>query len=46
VAAVAWQDVIKPVGYALAGLAVVGLGINYLVARATANKEAEAKAKK
>lgn len=46
VAAIAWQDVIKPVGYALAGLAVVGLGINYLVARATANKEAEAKAKK
>jgi len=46
VAAIAWQDVIQPVGYAVAGLAVVGLGLNYLVARATANKEAEAEAKK
>jgi hypothetical protein len=28
------------------GLAVVGLGLNYLVARANVNKKAEAKAKK
>ena len=43
--ALAWQDVIQPLGYAAIGLVVVGLGLNYLVARANANKEAEAKAK-
>ena len=32
-AAVAWKDVIEPVGWALGGLAIVGLGINYLIAR-------------
>ena len=46
VAAIAGDDIIRPLGYALTGLAVVGLGLNYLVARANANKEAEAKAKK
>ncbi len=42
-AAIATDDILQPVGYALAGLAVVGLGINYLVARANVNKEAKAK---
>jgi len=45
VASIAWKDVLKPVGYAAAGLAVVGLGLNYIVARANVNKEQE-KAKK
>lgn len=40
------HDVLQLAGYALAGLTVAGLGLNYLVARAAANKEAEAKAKK
>ncbi|MFC1905813.1 (4Fe-4S)-binding protein, partial [Chloroflexota bacterium] len=45
VAAIAWKDVLKPAGYALAGLTVVGLGINYLVARANANANAKAESK-
>jgi len=32
-------------GYVVAGLAVVGMGINYMVARANLNKEEEAKEK-
>ena len=32
-AAIAWQDVIQPLGWAVGGLTLVGLGINYLVAR-------------
>ena len=32
-AAVAWQDVIQPVGWAVGGLALLGLGFNYIVAR-------------
>jgi len=43
--AIAWKDVIKPLGYVVAGLAVVGMGINYVVARANLNKEEEAKEK-
>ncbi|MFC1873925.1 4Fe-4S dicluster domain-containing protein [Chloroflexota bacterium] len=30
---VAWQNVVQPLGWALGGLAIVGLGVNYLVAR-------------
>ena len=37
--AVAWKDVIQPVGWAVGGLAIVGLGVNWLVARANVNKE-------
>ncbi|MDY6918383.1 MAG: 4Fe-4S dicluster domain-containing protein [Chloroflexota bacterium] len=33
VAATAWQDVLQPIGWGLAGIAVVGLGLNYLIAR-------------
>ena len=40
-ATVAWQDVVQPVGWALGGLTIVGLGMNWLVARANANKEAK-----
>jgi formate dehydrogenase beta subunit len=40
-ATIAWQDVAQPVGWALGGLTIVGLGLNYLVARANANKEKE-----
>ena len=43
VTAMVWKDVIKPLGYVAAGLAVVGLGLNYIVARANLNKEEEAK---
>jgi len=32
-AAIAWQDVIQPIGWAVGGLTIIGLGINYLVAR-------------
>jgi len=35
-AATAWQDVLQPLGWAVGGLAIVGLGLNYLVARASA----------
>jgi formate dehydrogenase iron-sulfur subunit len=38
-ATVAWKDVIQPVGWAVGGLAIVGLGMNWLVARANINKE-------
>ena len=34
-ATMAWQDVIQPLGWAVGGLTLVGLGINYLVARET-----------
>ena len=29
----AWQDVIQPLGWALGGLTILGLGINYLIVR-------------
>ena len=32
-ATIAWQDVIQPLGWALGGLTIIGLGVNYLVAR-------------
>ena len=38
-AATAWKDVIQPIGWAVGGVTIVGLGLNYLVARANANKE-------
>lgn len=38
-AAIAWKDVIQPIGWAVGGLAIVGLGMNWLVARANINKE-------
>ncbi len=38
-ATVAWKDVIQPIGWAVGGLAIVGLGMNWLVARANINKE-------
>jgi len=38
-ATVAWKDAIQPVGWAVGGLTIVGLGMNWLVARANANKE-------
>ena len=34
-----WQNVIHPLGWAVGGLTLAGLGLNYLVARANANKE-------
>ncbi len=40
---IAWQKYLQPVGYAAAGLVVVGLGINYLVARARMIQEKEGK---
>lgn len=40
-ATVAWQDVIQPIGWTVGGLTILGLGLNYLVARASANKEKE-----
>jgi len=32
-AAIAWQDVIQPLGWAFGGLTLIGLGLNYIVAR-------------
>jgi len=40
-ATIAWKDVIQPVGWAVGGLTLIGLGMNYLVARANAKKEEE-----
>jgi len=40
-ATTAWKDVLQPVGWAVGGLTIVGLGMNWLVARANANKEAK-----
>ena len=40
-ATIAWQDVIQPIGWAVGGLTVLGLGLNYLVARANVNKDKE-----
>ncbi len=37
----AWKNVIQPVGWAVGGLTIVGLGMNWLVARANSNKEAK-----
>ena len=34
-ATIAWQDVIQPMGWAVGGLAIVGLGITHLIARET-----------
>ncbi len=33
VTAIAWQDVIQPLGWAVGGLTLIGLGLNYIVAR-------------
>ena len=44
-AATTVRDVLQLAGYALTGLVVAGLGLNYLVARANTNKEAKSKAK-
>lgn len=34
-----WKDILKPLGYVATGLAVIGLGINYLAARASLNRQ-------
>ena len=38
-ATIAWQDVIQPLGWAVGGVTILGLGLNYIVARANARKE-------
>ncbi|MBN2238658.1 MAG: 4Fe-4S dicluster domain-containing protein [Dehalococcoidales bacterium] len=38
-AVIAWKDIIQPAGWVAGGLAIAGLGLNYIVARANANKE-------
>jgi len=40
---IAWQDVIQPIGWVVGGLTILGLGFNYLVARANINREKEKK---
>jgi len=40
-ATIAWKEVIQPVGWAVGGLAILGLGLNWLVARANIKKEAK-----
>ncbi len=40
-ATVAWQNVVQPLGWVVGGVTVLGLGLNYLVARANTNKEKE-----
>ena len=44
-AAVMAHDVFQLAGYALTGLVVVGLGLNYIVAKASSNKEIESEVK-
>ena len=38
-ATIAWKDVIQPLGWAVGGVAILGLGLNYIVARSTTKKE-------
>jgi formate dehydrogenase beta subunit len=38
---VAWKDIIQPLGWAVGGVTLLGLGLNYLVARTQANAEKE-----
>ena len=38
---IAWQDVIQPLGWAVGGSTILGLGLNYLVARANIRTEKE-----
>ena len=40
-ATIAWKDVLQPIGWAVGGLTILGLGMNWLVARANAKKEAK-----
>ncbi len=45
--AIAWKDVIQPLGWAVGGLTLVGLGLNYMVAReAKLTQELPGKGKK
>jgi formate dehydrogenase beta subunit len=37
--ATVWKDVLQPLGLALGAVAIAGLGLNYIVARANVNKE-------
>jgi hypothetical protein len=41
--ATAWQRYLQPVGYAVVGAVALGLGINYMVARARMIREKEGK---
>lgn len=36
-----WKGVLQPIGWAVGGLTIIGLGLNWLVARTNANKEAK-----
>ncbi len=38
-ATIAWKDVIQPLGWAVGGVTILGLGLNYIVARANTKKE-------
>ncbi|MFC2004885.1 4Fe-4S dicluster domain-containing protein [Chloroflexota bacterium] len=40
-AAVAWKDVIQPLGWIFGGVTILGLGLNYLVARASVKNKRE-----
>ncbi|MEW6142411.1 MAG: 4Fe-4S dicluster domain-containing protein [Chloroflexota bacterium] len=40
-AASVWKNALQPIGWGLVGLTVAGLGLNYIVARATVNAERE-----
>ena len=41
--ATAWQDVLQPVGWGVAGLAAMGLGLNYVIAKRKIKIESEGK---
>lgn len=41
--ATAWQNILQPVGYAMVGAVVLGLGVNYMIARARMIREKEGK---
>jgi len=40
---IAWKQAIQPLGWALGGMTILGLGLNYLVARANVIREKEKK---
>jgi ferredoxin len=42
-AVTAWQDVLKPVGWGIAGLTVLGLAFNYIIAKRKIKIESEGK---
>ncbi|MFC1910049.1 4Fe-4S dicluster domain-containing protein [Chloroflexota bacterium] len=43
--AIAWQDIIKPIGWIAGGLTIVGLGLNYVISREAKLKQGQSERK-